>query len=134
MLRRPPRVTRTDPLFPYTTLFRSVLEEQHPRIVTVDGGREVDVRIAGDCDSVARAGIFGEIEEDAFADHLALGGELQSGTVQNVKTGCEGEATRSEHLDAAAVDARLDCAGFPTHDLDLLMHIDRKSKRLNSSH
>src|SRR3546814_17038848 len=24
MLRRPPRSTRTDPLFPYTTLFRSV--------------------------------------------------------------------------------------------------------------
>src|SRR3546814_14867362 len=73
----------------------AVLEEQHPRIVTVDGGREVDVRIAGDCDSVARAGIFGEIEEDAFADHLALGGELQSGTVQNVQTGAEGEATRT---------------------------------------
>src|SRR3546814_4908795 len=71
----------------------AVLEEQHPRIVTVDGGREVDVRIAGDCDSVARAGIFGEIEEDAFADHLALGGELQSGTVQNVKTGRSEEHT-----------------------------------------
>src|SRR3546814_16057283 len=26
MLRRPPRSTRTDTLFPYTTLFRSVLE------------------------------------------------------------------------------------------------------------
>src|SRR3546814_5754102 len=25
MIRRPPRSTRTDPLFPYTTLFRSVL-------------------------------------------------------------------------------------------------------------
>src|SRR3546814_12608180 len=67
--------------------------------------------------------MFGEIEEDAFADHLALGGELQSGTVQNVKTGCEGEASRSEHVDAAAVDARLACEGFPNHDLDLLMHI-----------
>src|SRR3546814_11377554 len=26
MIRRPPRSTRTDPLFPYTTLFRSVLD------------------------------------------------------------------------------------------------------------
>src|SRR3546814_12335761 len=26
MIRRPPRVTRTDTLFPYTTLFRSALE------------------------------------------------------------------------------------------------------------
>src|SRR3546814_3572502 len=28
MLRRPPRSTRTDPLFPYTTLFRSVQTRQ----------------------------------------------------------------------------------------------------------
>src|SRR3546814_18078321 len=27
MTRRPPRSTRTDPLFPYTTLFRSCLED-----------------------------------------------------------------------------------------------------------
>src|SRR3546814_2438314 len=27
MLRRPPRFTRTDTLFPYTTLFRSILEQ-----------------------------------------------------------------------------------------------------------
>src|SRR3546814_7625385 len=29
MLRRPPRSTRTDTLFPYTTLFRSELLEEH---------------------------------------------------------------------------------------------------------
>src|SRR3546814_19496934 len=29
MLRRPPRSTRTDPLFPYTTLFRSVSRLRH---------------------------------------------------------------------------------------------------------
>src|SRR3546814_10867228 len=28
MLRRPPRSTRTDTLFPYTTLFRSMIESQ----------------------------------------------------------------------------------------------------------
>src|SRR3546814_6241686 len=28
MIRRPPRSTRTDTLFPYTTLFRSVVEER----------------------------------------------------------------------------------------------------------
>src|SRR3546814_13851778 len=28
MMRRPPRSTRTDTLFPYTTLFRSLLDEQ----------------------------------------------------------------------------------------------------------
>src|SRR3546814_2427165 len=31
MLRRPPRSTRTDTLFPYTTLFRSERRKSHPR-------------------------------------------------------------------------------------------------------
>src|SRR3546814_7219433 len=30
MIRRPPRSTRTDTLFPYTTLFRSKLSSRHP--------------------------------------------------------------------------------------------------------
>src|SRR3546814_2787375 len=42
MIRRPPRSTRTDTLFPYTTLFRSVLWDRatgqpvHPAIVWQD--------------------------------------------------------------------------------------------------
>src|SRR3546814_20262938 len=31
MIRRPPRSTRTDTLFPYTTLFRSLLEQRRRR-------------------------------------------------------------------------------------------------------
>src|SRR3546814_14095262 len=30
MIRRPPRSTRTDTLFPYTTLFRSISGDRHP--------------------------------------------------------------------------------------------------------
>src|SRR3546814_2705349 len=30
MIRRPPRSTRTDTLFPYTTLFRSACRQHHP--------------------------------------------------------------------------------------------------------
>src|SRR3546814_1088047 len=30
MIRRPPRSTRTDTLFPYTTLFRSIYIRDHP--------------------------------------------------------------------------------------------------------
>src|SRR3546814_11388948 len=36
MIRRPPRTTRTDTLFPYTTLFRST-----SRTVTSSGGRRI---------------------------------------------------------------------------------------------
>src|SRR3546814_11195883 len=41
MIRRPPRSTRTDTLFPYTTLFRSVALEQRwmPEQVRHDGER-----------------------------------------------------------------------------------------------
>src|SRR3546814_6905177 len=35
MLRRPPRSTRTDTLFPYTTLFRSRLLDRKARIVQI---------------------------------------------------------------------------------------------------
>src|SRR3546814_17748868 len=36
MIRRPPRSTRTDTLFPYTTLFRSIAEGQYqPRALAV---------------------------------------------------------------------------------------------------
>src|SRR3546814_14881003 len=33
MIRRPPRSTRTDTLFPYTTLFRSLRRARHPPVL-----------------------------------------------------------------------------------------------------
>src|SRR3546814_1778696 len=36
MIRRPPRSTRTDTLFPYTTLFRSIDDHRQPA-VRIDG-------------------------------------------------------------------------------------------------
>src|SRR3546814_13883402 len=61
MLRRPPRSTRTDPLLPYTTLFRSDTEAvwhgvfqdrfgrpyQEPRLVLFAGGVESACGFAG---------------------------------------------------------------------------------------
>src|SRR3546814_7589471 len=38
MIRRPPRSTRTDTLFPYTTLFRSPEREDHPHVVVARVG------------------------------------------------------------------------------------------------
>src|SRR3546814_20744980 len=39
MIRRPPRSTRTDTLFPYTTLFRSKLTIDTDTLVTIDFGQ-----------------------------------------------------------------------------------------------
>src|SRR3546814_4797501 len=45
MIRRPPRSTRTDTLFPYTTLFRSLVRFARPtRHPTLKAGRDNQVR------------------------------------------------------------------------------------------
>src|SRR3546814_21128315 len=59
MIRRPPRSTRTDTLFPYTTLFRSVLKARIGEYVGARGWT-----VAG----VAR--------EEAGALPVALGGDI----------------------------------------------------------
>src|SRR3546814_18291237 len=41
MIRRPPRSTRTDTLFPYTTLFRSRVLLRSPRSIGIDFGEEL---------------------------------------------------------------------------------------------
>src|SRR3546814_8178962 len=41
MIRRPPRSTRTDTLFPYTTLFRSHSEQVLPETAKVERDRQV---------------------------------------------------------------------------------------------
>src|SRR3546814_10366096 len=51
MIRRPPRSTRTDTLFPYTTLCRSVSEiESAYRAVFEENGGSLVVEIKGDSD------------------------------------------------------------------------------------
>src|SRR3546814_2304059 len=44
MIRRPPRSTRTDTLFPYTTLFRSLFHNLRGSRVLVVGGGEIALR------------------------------------------------------------------------------------------
>src|SRR3546814_10437792 len=70
MIRRPPGSTRTDTLFPYTTLFRSVL----PLGVGVGIARDLDGLRglgerhglpAGDVDQTRVAGVLGLTEERA---------------------------------------------------------------------
>src|SRR3546814_7948848 len=45
MIRRPPRSTRTDTLFPYTTLFRS---DERGRIVITDRKKDIIINDKGD--------------------------------------------------------------------------------------
>src|SRR3546814_14992778 len=80
MLRRPPRSTRTDTLFPYTTLFRSLrgaLEEGDDRLLL--GGERTarrdrpGLRVLGE--GGRQRGRQGRDEEDRSEEHTS---ELQS--------------------------------------------------------
>src|SRR3546814_13774232 len=74
MIRRPPRSTRTDTLFPYTTLFRSLDEIDAVIIVLFDARRDgEDIGIEDDV--FGREAIGGQQLVGPLADfHLAGGG------------------------------------------------------------
>src|SRR3546814_15738640 len=67
MIRRPPRSTRTDTLFPYTTLFRSGAfhsSELHARLDAPDAGF---VDVAGqivEIDTAGRRGVAGDVAHE----------------------------------------------------------------------
>src|SRR3546814_17611216 len=64
MIRRPPRSTRTDTLFPYTTLFRSIdLVDDDDRL---EPERE---RLAGDELGLRHRALGGVDEQDHAIDH-----------------------------------------------------------------
>src|SRR3546814_19597250 len=66
MIRRPPRSTRTDTLFPYTTLFRSIVGQHlgvEGRLLARGIGVEMPAHrldLLGDC---ARAAALGALEQ-----------------------------------------------------------------------
>src|SRR3546814_6329853 len=121
MRRRPPRFTRTDTLFPYTTLFRSVVQ--------------VADAVAALLDDLVRDLSRGEILACGTPDpprtdhhHRALGGRLAR---VGVVIGGEllhgaGEDEHSAWADQGLGARRAVAAPLP--------HADRKSTRLNSSH
>src|SRR3546814_14233688 len=114
MIRRPPRSTRTDTLFPYTTLFRS----------------QVDPEEEGDDDHRDRGELLREqslrrIERARLADRMAQHAvdEAESGEERD-----ERHEDRDQRHQREAVLAEVE----PDH-VERLGE-DRKSTRLNSSH
>src|SRR3546814_2265220 len=60
MIRRPPRSTRTDTLFPYTTLFRSLDGQQAVRVAELrrlDDAGELEVALLGPAPAVVGQGL-----------------------------------------------------------------------------
>src|SRR3546814_2582923 len=78
MIRRPPRSTRTDTLFPYTTLFRSEDEGFQP--FDIGFGGFVDATCVGDRIGLQhqRAGNFASERRDALPDFFGRSEEHTS--------------------------------------------------------
>src|SRR3546814_5474243 len=105
MIRRPPRSTRTDTLFPYTTLFRSCHS-----VLTHYGHSAIGDQHLTEY-SVEAHGLTKYFEGFTAVDHVSL--EVPAGSIYGV-LGPNG-------------------AGKTT-TLRMMLGIDRKSTRLNSSH
>src|SRR3546814_10018483 len=127
MIRRPPRSTRTDTLFPYTTLFRSDAGEGAERDRRVD---VLQVVLAGaeDSDRLARV----PLAADARHLDLAQPGEVLAGQAFGVPHDLLGQAD-GDPLAAVDAGARAhvdQVVGAPEGVL-VVLH-DRKSTPLNS--
>src|SRR3546814_7273657 len=57
MIRRPPKSTRTDTLFPYTTLFRSRIRVDGPFVVTLATGKSPSATASGGSRALERVAI-----------------------------------------------------------------------------
>src|SRR3546814_4163781 len=72
MIRRPPRSTRTDTLFPYTTLFRSVpqqkREDQHEQRAEREAGERAHLQEA----SIEAAAVVGGRSEEHTSELQSL--------------------------------------------------------------
>src|SRR3546814_10987326 len=81
MIRRPPRSTRTDTLFPYTTLFRSL----HPRTLSRDELWGLTFWDRGKCraafDALDYKGVFTPPSLNGTLEYPGLGGGINWGSV-----------------------------------------------------
>src|SRR3546814_8568334 len=121
MIRRPPRSTRTDTLFPYTTLFRS--EASTPGIL--------------EAADIAQARLLVIATPDGFQTRriIEIARELNPEIDTAIRTHSEAEVAHLEGqgVGLAIMGARelsFGLAGYALRSLG----IDRKSTRLNSSH
>src|SRR3546814_15081104 len=79
MIRRPPRSTRTDTLFPYTTLFRSYVQIPQRYIASIKLGQTAALTVP----EYPGRGFDAKIESNARAISAASGGTLVHLAVDN---------------------------------------------------
>src|SRR3546814_4123770 len=137
MIRRPPRSTRTDTLFPYTTLFRSTFIST---FASPQNAEEKEIKI-----------LTTKKEQEELNEELQAGTEATSGenkaeeTTASPEAAAEGqpEETSSEEAPASGAEAAPEAEATPETEAAAEAASpaeasaetqDRKSKRLNTSH
>src|SRR3546814_13648395 len=125
MIRRPPRATRTDTLFPYTTLVRSY-NQRRGRIATPASAKKGTVAVVGAGDYIGAA----IARRFAAGGHTVFAGRRNGDKLAPLKAEIEAAGGRCE---TATLDARKE------DDVTAFLQAadaagDRKSTRLKSSH
>src|SRR3546814_10803202 len=127
MVRRPPRATRTDTLFPYTTLFRSQYEPrmQLEEAVTIAAGTEFSSAPIDGQRILFRASFPVTLEPVELVSTQWEGGGTQARTLRMRMryTGAKSGSWKNDSLRFFLGGAHADAT-----------RLDRKSHRLNSSH
>src|SRR3546814_3926210 len=113
MIRRPPRSTRTDTLFPYTTLFRSLVQ-QHAE--TVDDNTAAGPRLR---QQVGLQRAVDEVGDHRIARQRSerdvkrrLPGHAEAGRVHQESGAGEGVGRSEEHTSELQSLMRISYAGF----------------------
>src|SRR3546814_6782967 len=126
MIRRPPRSTRTDTLFPYTTLFRSVydadIEFRQMSVYDVAGlGERFDlVLFMGVLYHLRHPLLALDLIREHVVKDLMLFQSMQRGSTDIAEVASDYDFSVAAHFDTA---------GYP-----ILHFVDRKRTRMNSSH
>src|SRR3546814_20907078 len=104
MIRRPPRSTRTDTLFPYTTLFRSAVADADARSPTSGGRISVFDLRAGALRAVAASGVEADRDDlQSLIDEVEAAAHLHTGGLQIGRAPCRESVCQDGMI---AVDAR----------------------------
>src|SRR3546814_7335365 len=129
MIRRPPRSTRTDTLFPYTTLFRSVSYGKR-----YTAGALLNLTSHGEDDDAFRAAVELVSEEQAATLH-ALAEEVKADLPKFLKYMAGLCKTNIAHIADIPAKSYPDAVTMLNRKRSMpKKEGDRKSTRLNSSH
>src|SRR3546814_1821904 len=138
MIRRPPRSTRTDTLFPYTTLFRSLGLDATPADIDVLDKQLSDARSHIDSARTHLAWdplLYIARWLPVARDQVIAADALLDIADALVDVGHEGSALARTTLEAREARSTVEAdEPLTATALEVLEDADRKSTRLNSSH